>query len=171
MNIRLPLALLLLAAIASGCASIPLDPPPTDGCADAPAPGERMPSPEYCQRRYLIVGFFPSVGEHHLNEISTKSMPLTRMRRFTDLTLVPAIVGFVNVTGLGLPTLYGWMYEPGQSYEQDPGACTYTALGICKAAMSIPRPGYVAPGELVDPEAVDAVPAPRKGRTGKEWMP
>ncbi|MCP4005156.1 MAG: hypothetical protein GY725_13260 [bacterium] len=133
------LALFCLAMF-PGCASIPLDPVPSDGCADAPAPGGRYPDPEYCGQRHLVVGLFPTVGEHHLNDLSTKGMPLTPMRRAIDYTVFPVVISILNLTGFGLPSLYALIYEGFEEYHPSPGACSMSLLGFCKAQKSHPRP-------------------------------
>ncbi len=157
LKIALALVTALASALCTGCASIPMEAAPEEGCNDAPAPGERAPRPEYCEQAHLVIGLFPSVGEFHLNEVSTKGMRLTPMRRWLDYTVVPGIIAYQNIGSLFMPTAYGFYHEPWTDYDQYPGACEGVLFGFCKAALSVPRPGERPDFESMEEEYEEEV--------------
>jgi hypothetical protein len=127
--------LLVTAAVAAlGCGSIPLEATPSGSCSARGRAGRGASAP--CQR-HLVIGFFPSVGEAHLNGLATNGKPLTGGLRAADYSLRPLFIAGVNVLSLGFPTVAAWLLEPYEDYDPAPGRCALALLGYCKAAKLV----------------------------------
>jgi hypothetical protein len=118
------LALICLCLAALGCVAIPVESTPTGKC-------RRQAEP--C-RSHLVIGFFPAVGEAHLNDRATNGESLSAGLRLADYTLRPLYIMAINFLSLGFPTLSDWLLEPYEPYDTDPGRCDKALLGYCKAA-------------------------------------
>jgi hypothetical protein len=81
-----------------------------------------------------VIGFFPAVGEAHLNHLATNGKPLTGGLRVADYSLRPLFIAGLNVLSLGFPTVTSWLLEPYEDWEPAPGRCGLALLGYCKAA-------------------------------------
>jgi hypothetical protein len=118
-----------LALVAAGCAAFPVEDSPSGRC------GRRS---QTC-RATLVVGFFPSIGEAHLNGLATNGKPLTPGLRVMDFTLRPLFIAGVNVLSLGFPTVASWLLEPYEGWDMAPGRCGMSLLGYCKAGKNVER--------------------------------
>jgi hypothetical protein len=123
------IALAWVCLLGLGCASIPL----------GEQPGKRT-------RRQLVVGFFPGIGEAHLNERATNGDPLTPGLRAADYTLRPLYIAAVNLLSLGFPTVASWLLEPYEDWSPQAGACGHALLGYCKSAKKLPSIPEGEPG-------------------------
>jgi hypothetical protein len=130
---RLLLAAFLLCA--AGCASIPVESGAVSRCRawGRESAGEGFP----CQHR-LVIGFFPAIGEAHLNRLATNGKPLSGGLRAADYTLRPLYVVALNALSLGFPTARAWLLEPYDEWDPAPAACGLALLGYCKTGMIRP---------------------------------
>jgi hypothetical protein len=134
-------AWVLLVALIPGalaCAAIPLGDAPHATCSPSAATGEASAP---C-RKHLVVGFFPAIGEAHLNDLASNGEPLTPGLRVADYTLRPLYIAALNFVSLGLATARGWLLEPYDAWDPAPRSCALALLGYCKSARMAEGGGH-----------------------------
>ena len=128
------IALIAMLLLASGCVSVPVGSPLPVPCAE----WKELQREPNCQD-YLIVGFFPAVGEAHLNGLATNGRKLTLYGRVADYTIVPLMTVVVEVLTLVLPVfLISTVGEVFEDFDPAPGMCVLSIMGFCKGAKAIP---------------------------------